>query len=1197
MPLSKQDQRELQIWREYRRKFQKAMDSDDADALGKFLEEHIKRADEDNAREAERRFAADRARREREDRKLAKARERQKRYRDKKKKRTVSYDNVFYVSVRVMIEVIRLHHNRKSKVTSSKVVEEYEDTFFFRIKSTKRPTKDDIKKLVKARIAKMPTEYVYYKLKAILKTTFIRESDMKNQSENWHPNQVYMFRAHVNFSWIPDVKFEQDGRCVYQALGHLLRAPRVFKKPDELLQIFQQYANEDAEREMAPPQVLTLDSGVKADWLQRLCETYDVTHYCLDFDYTVALKHISMSQNYNPLCYIRHDEHMYLITDKKFVNKISMSRKNLQATQLVGMLREEKEVEAISQQILEDVPVEKLPELNDTVVIYNLNNLEDLLLELRAREDTIYVNRSRNNKVVRIDYKNDVTLLTDPHHSLGLLNSDGTKMTWKTMKDLCEKYNTPFVNQSFPSFVFSRVNDILKPKRVRLSKEMKKAIKARQENKCNECDRDLDATQYDHIVPIAAGGSPTDEANIQALCKGCHFAKTKDEQEHGTYYSLPHHASTFNRAGKHVITSAEFNRFAFIERLENPPRDKKTFYLDEEKTRRNILLHMAEMGCKIPVFTVMDKPEVYVHQEDVLDLKPGSYFVQSKNHFPLRRNGWYSHFMVSFCLKNNIIVPGDIMYQFTASLALPDNYFTKAINDLMTLPGTLAKYGPNLYVGLLNRINNTVNKTFYTSSFGEASYEFFKRNNANLQIEKDKHDFYKITTSETLVNDYNTAIIYHLILDIEAIELYKMKKIIESHNGRVSFLNTDCCEFWYDTINNDSPITQPIDISEFFWDNAKTIPKYKYEVKDKRPEYERKPGWDINTVYQLPEYNWTIHPEPESNDFIPTANTIIESGKSMNILGIAGSGKTTLITTITNLLDERELNYAVLAPTNKACRVISKEATTIHKFIASSFFNTKALKQKLKHLDYIIVDELSMVPEIFYAVFLTMKRVKPALKFIACGDYRQLGVVNDRAEFDYKNSEALRELCDGQRVDMTKCRRSDKRLFELSLNVDNIDPAEFPKVNHPVALCYTNEVRRHINEIWMNRPRPGRQAKSRVLKKLEWDDNSQDVVLYKDLPIIARVNSRDLDIANNETFTVESVRNDTVVISDGEATKDVPINRFQRLFFPAYAVTCHKSQGQSINRPYTIYEWEKFSPNMKYVAITRATKLELVNIA
>ena len=51
--------------------------------------------------------------------------------------------------------------------------------------------------------------------------------------------------------------------------------------------------------------------------------------------------------------------------------------------------------------------------------------------------------------------------------------------------------------------------------------------------------------------------------------------------------------------------------------------------------------------------------------------------------------------------------------------------------------------------------------------------------------------------------DYFTNIIYHLILDLEAIELHKLSELVKENKGHVTFLNTDCVECWF---NEDKPM-------------------------------------------------------------------------------------------------------------------------------------------------------------------------------------------------------------------------------------------------------------------------------------------------------------------------------------------------------------------------------------------------------
>ena len=114
------------------------------------------------------------------------------------------------------------------------------------------------------------------------------------------------------------------------------------------------------------------------------------------------------------------------------------------------------------------------------------------------------------------------------------------------------------------------------------------------------------------------------------------------------------------------------------------------------------------------------------------------------------------------------------------------------------------------------------------------------------------------------------------------------------------------------------------------------------------------------------------------------------------------------------------------------------------------------------------------------------------------------------------------------------------------------------------------------------------------LKKLSYDDNSQDVSIMKGTPIIARITTA--DFANNETFVIKKVADDIIIISDGHATMEIPTEQFQRCFRVGYCITTYAAQGSTFNEPYTIYEWDRYDLTMKYVALSRSTKKELINM-
>ena len=48
--------------------------------------------------------------------------------------------------------------------------------------------------------------------------------------------------------------------------------------------------------------------------------------------------------------------------------------------------------------------------------------------------------------------------------------------------------------------------------------------------RCCQCGR-AGRLEVDHIRPLARGGDPLDLDNLQSLCKSCHFAKTRAEND------------------------------------------------------------------------------------------------------------------------------------------------------------------------------------------------------------------------------------------------------------------------------------------------------------------------------------------------------------------------------------------------------------------------------------------------------------------------------------------------------------------------------------------------------------------------------------------------------------------------------------------------------------------------------------------
>jgi ATP-dependent exoDNAse (exonuclease V) alpha subunit len=171
----------------------------------------------------------------------------------------------------------------------------------------------------------------------------------------------------------------------------------------------------------------------------------------------------------------------------------------------------------------------------------------------------------------------------------------------------------------------------------------------------------------------------------------------------------------------------------------------------------------------------------------------------------------------------------------------------------------------------------------------------------------------------------------------------------------------------------------------------------------------------------------------------------------------------------------------------------------------------------------------------------------------------------------------------------------------LPQNIGKIQPNDFGSKFTERHITFTNKRRTHINKIMMERK--ATKNKYLQLDKLIFDDNSQDVKLTNGMPLIARKNAKELDIFNNEQFIIKNIEFDKeniIIVSDINEDKiiDIPFDLFQRLFYPAYAITIYKSQGSTFDHPFSVHEWSHplFNNILKYVALSRSTMIDNINI-
>ena len=132
----------------------------------------------------------------------------------------------------------------------------------------------------------------------------------------------------------------------------------------------------------------------------------------------------------------------------------------------------------------------------------------------------------------------------------------------------------------------------------------------------------------------------------------------------------------------------------------------------------------------------------------------------------------------------------------------------------------------------------------------------------------------------------------------------------------------------------------------------------------------------MKNFYSILSNSFPFNPTIKQESFFQKIAVFIESNNNESIFvlkGYAGTGKTTVISTIVNNLIEVNKKYVLLAPTGRAAKVIAsysnKPAFTIHKKIyfpkKSSGGGVSFTMQQNKHKNTIfIVDEASMISDV-----------------------------------------------------------------------------------------------------------------------------------------------------------------------------------------------------------------------------------------
>ncbi len=370
------------------------------------------------------------------------------------------------------------------------------------------------------------------------------------------------------------------------------------------------------------------------------------------------------------------------------------------------------------------------------------------------------------------------------------------------------------------------------------------------------------------------------------------------------------------------------------------------------------------------------------------------------------------------------------------------------------------------------------------------------------------------------------------------------------------------------------------------------------------------------------------------------------------VTGGPGTGKTTTINTIIHMLEKKDLEVMLAAPTGRAAKRMSeatgREAQTIHRLLEIEFIREDSKRQSFAKneedpldTDVLIVDEMSMVDVVLMNALL--KAMTPGQRIILVGDADQLpsvgpgNVLKDiissgrievvRLTQVFRQAQESDIIMNAHRInqgDYPLYNQKDKDFFLLQRAVQN-DIVEtllqltierlpkFQKCNPLMDIQVLAPMRKGVlgvNELnkslqaGLNPPHPSkvekefRQGIFRKGDKVMQIKNNYNTPwkLYNSAGIKY---DEGVGVFNGDCGIIQEINNGSeqiTVVFDDQKTVEYDYGQLDELEL-AYAITIHKSQGSEY--PIVVLPIHSGPPmllnrNLLYTAVTRAKDLVVV---
>jgi hypothetical protein len=264
--------------------------------------------------------------------------------------------------------------------------------------------------------------------------------------------------------------------------------------------------------------------------------------------------------------------------------------------------------------------------------------------------------------------------------------------------------------------------------------------------------------------------------------------------------------------------------------------------------------------------------------------------------------------------------------------------------------------------------------------------------------------------------------------------------------------------------------------------------------------------------------------------------------------------------------------------------------------------------------DYIEVDEISMMGGYFWSILFAIKERAPRIKFLLCGDIiRQLPPVGEEKR-NFIGAYLLKELVNHTRINLNYNFRNgmignilwddwskNPQRFELTPEKENLTE---------LNLCFYNKTRKRVIADWNKILMP----LNNKLSVYDWegyapfnknhpiyepDGQTDEIYFCIGSPMIANKSVADWGVAKNEMWRISKFDDETITLSYEDKEVELDRRDVYDNFYSGYAITIHKSQGDTYADKYTIWDWKTISEKsrlkrkLRYVAQSRSKKPEI----